>query len=200
MKKNDFLDELRVRLAGLSEADMKESIEYYSEAIDDRMEDGLSEEEAVAAIGSPAEIAGDILREMPLSKLVKARVKPQKKLSAFEIVLLILGSPIWLSLLVAFLIVVLSVYIVIWSVAVSLWSAETTVLAVAIAIAAPLLLSLLRGDIWAAVALLGAGMLLFGICIFMFFGCLYATKGMWTLSKKIFLGVKSCFIRKDAVK
>ena len=39
MKKNEFLAELRGRLAGLSEADLNRSLDYYAEMIDDRMED-----------------------------------------------------------------------------------------------------------------------------------------------------------------
>ena len=67
MKKNEFLAELRGRLAGLSEADLNRSLDYYAEMIDDRMEDGLSEDEAVNAVGTPAVIAEDILKEMPLT-------------------------------------------------------------------------------------------------------------------------------------
>ena len=56
MKKQEFLDELKKALWALPEADQKNSLEYYAEMIDDRMEDGLSEEEAVAAIGDLDEI------------------------------------------------------------------------------------------------------------------------------------------------
>ena len=48
MSKTEFLTELKKALEGLPEEDIEKSLEYYSEMIDDRIEDGLSEEEAVA--------------------------------------------------------------------------------------------------------------------------------------------------------
>ena len=68
--------------------------------IADRMEDGLSEEDAVASVGSVEEIAAQIIADTPLSKLAKAYIKPKRRLTAWEIVLLALGFPIWFSLLV----------------------------------------------------------------------------------------------------
>ena len=65
MKKNEFLEELKTRLWAMPEADKERSVDYYSEMIDDRMEDGLSEEEAVAAIGDLDEIVSQILSESP---------------------------------------------------------------------------------------------------------------------------------------
>ena len=50
MNKQEFLSRLRKQLKGLE--DKEERITFYSEMIDDRMEEGLSEEEAVAAVGS----------------------------------------------------------------------------------------------------------------------------------------------------
>ena len=64
MTKNEFLAELKERLAGLSEADLNRSMDYYAEMIEDRMEDGLSEEEAVKEVGTPAAIAEEILKEI----------------------------------------------------------------------------------------------------------------------------------------
>ena len=49
MNKELFLSSLRESLDGLSGEDIAERLAFYSEAIDDRMEDGLTEEEAVTA-------------------------------------------------------------------------------------------------------------------------------------------------------
>ena len=51
MTKTEFLDGLRAGLSDLDPADIQKSTDYYDEMICDRMEDGMSEEEAVAAIG-----------------------------------------------------------------------------------------------------------------------------------------------------
>lgn len=200
MRKSDFLTELRERLAGIFEADRKQSLDYYEEMIDDRIEEGLSEEDAVCAVGTPAEIAEVILKEMPLAKLVKARVKPNRKISAVEIVLLVLGSPIWLSFLVAGIAIVLSLYIVLWSVMISFWAAELALGVGALIGVLALPFAVAQGNVWAGVALLGAGIFLAGLSILGFYGCLCVTKGLCLLSKKIFLAIKFCFIRKEAIK
>ncbi len=60
MDKQTFLNELD-RLAGtLPVMDRGKLIEYYAEMIDDRMEDGLSEAEAVAMMGDPADLAREL--------------------------------------------------------------------------------------------------------------------------------------------
>ncbi|MBQ3028900.1 MAG: DUF1700 domain-containing protein [Lachnospiraceae bacterium] len=200
MKKNEFLSELRERLAGLSETDLNRSMDYYTEMIDDRMEDGRSEDEAVAEIGTPAVIAEEILKEMPLAKLVKARVKPKRKMAVWEVVLLVLGSPLWLALLITLFVAVLSLYIALWSVVISLWAVELALAATVLAGVVALPISLIQGNVWAGIALLGAGIFAAGLSMFGFYGCLYATKGACLLGKKLFLFVKSCFIRKEAVR
>lgn len=199
MTKREFLEELRKRLSDLNDEDFAASVAYYEEMIDDRMEDGLSEEEAVKEVGSPAEAASQILEEIPLGKIIKARVKPKNKLPVWAIVLLIVGSPIWLSLLIAAVSVVISVYASLWSAVVSLWASELAfaVGSVASLTSAPVLFAM--GHVWTGLASVGASLFLAGLSIFLFFGCFYATKGMFVLSKQIFLLIKRAFVRKEAV-
>ena len=49
MNKQEFLSQLRKGLAGLPQNDIEERLAFYGEMIDDRIEEGLSEEEAVSA-------------------------------------------------------------------------------------------------------------------------------------------------------
>ena len=42
MNRNDFLEAVRLKLKGLSEEDIKKALDFYEEAISDRMEDGLT--------------------------------------------------------------------------------------------------------------------------------------------------------------
>ena len=204
MTKNEFLAELKERLAGLSEADLNRSMDYYAEMIEDRMEDGLSEEEAVMEVGTPAAIAEEILKEMPLVKLVKARVKPKRKMAAWEIVLLVLGSPLWLALLLTLFAVVLSLCIalgaIVISVIISVWAVELSLGVASLAGVCVLPFVITGGHVWAGIALLGMGIFLAGLTILGFYGCLYATKGMWSFGKKMFRLLKSCFIRKETVR
>ena len=57
MCKQEFLSQLRARLGGLPHRDVEERLNFYGEMIDDRMEEGRSEDEAVSDIGSVEEIA-----------------------------------------------------------------------------------------------------------------------------------------------
>ena len=86
------------------------------------MEEGLSEDEAVSAIGTVDKIVEEIIGEIPLSKIAKEKIKPKRRMKAWEVVLLILGSPLWISLILAAFAVVLAVYASLWSVIVSLWA------------------------------------------------------------------------------
>ena len=63
MKKAEFLALLRERLADFSNEDAEKSAAFYSEMIDDRMEEGMTEEEAVAALGSLDDIVRSIRQE-----------------------------------------------------------------------------------------------------------------------------------------
>ena len=57
MNKHDFIAKLRAKLSGLPDSDVRERLGFYSEMIDDRIEEGLSEEAAVSEIGSVDDIA-----------------------------------------------------------------------------------------------------------------------------------------------
>lgn len=196
MNKQDFLSELRARLSGLPQEDINERLDFYEEMIDDRMEEGVAEEEAVAAVGNIDEIVSQILSAYPLSKLVKEKVKPKRKLRSWEIVLLILGSPIWVSLLIAAFAVVLSLNIVLWSLIVILWVVELSFAVSALAGVAGTVVLALQGQGSLGLACLGAALLFAGLTIFLFFGCKAAAKGAIILTKKIALGIKSLFVGK----
>ena len=162
--------------------------------IDDRMEEGMSEEEAVSDVGEVQDIADRILGEIPLSKLVRSKVKPKRALRVWEIILLALGSPIWLSVAVALVAVVLSVYIVLWSVALSVYAATLSVGLSGVALTLGCALFFVRDGAAAGLVALGCGLLLAGIAIFLLFGCHWGTKGLVWLSKKIWLLIKKCFV------
>lgn len=197
MTKTEWLSALRNRLAGLPEDDIARSLSFYEEMIDDRIEDGSGEEDALAAIGSPEKIAEQILSEISLPKLVKKRIKPSRALRAWEIVLLAVGSPLWLSLAVAAFAVLLSVYIVLWTIVLTVWALTVSFAAVFLGSIAGLVLLCIQGRVGEGLFLLGAGFVFGGLAVLLYLGSLGLTKGVGWLSKKILLGIKSCFIRKE---
>ena len=205
MKKSEFLEELGQRLDGLSEKDRKEYLDYYSEMIDDRIEDGLSEDEAVGAVGTPAAIAEEILYQTPIERFSKKIERKKRKLSAWEIVLLALGSPLWIVLLAAALVVVLSlvasllvIYFSLWAIAISIWAVGVALVACA-AVSIPLLVVYaISGNVAMGLFLLGCGLFGGGLSVFVFIGADYAAKGLCVIVKLTFGLIKRCFVRKEA--
>ena len=195
MDKYDFLLALEARLEGLPEADRQASLDFYSEMLDDLVEGGMTETEAVASLGSPEAIAEEILLEMPLPKLVKAKMK-KRRLSGLEITLLAVGFPIWLPIGIALLAVVFAIYISLWAVVVSLYAANVAMAACAPTGILAAVVLFASGKPTAALLFLGAGLALAGLSILSFLLCNLTAKGMWKLGKLTLRGIKACFIRK----
>lgn len=168
MSKQEFLDALRAKLEGLE--DIEASLEFYGEAIDDRMESGLTEQEAVAEIGSVEEVAAQILSEMPLPKLIKARATPKGKPSGWQIALIVLGSPVWLPLLLAAAVCLLAVYIVVWSVVIVFYALDFTLAAGVIGCLAGTVQPLMQGNFPGAGMAFGIGMISAGLSVLLFLG------------------------------
>ncbi len=196
MSKSDYLLELKKRLAGLPTKEVEERLAFYSEMIDDRVEDGLSEKEAVLEMGPIENIVAQIMADIPLRKIAGERIKPKRRLTAFETFLIVLGFPIWFSLLVSVFAVILSVYITFWSVIISLWAVFASFVASAFGIIVFGFALSFGEALLTGVASIGAGLVLAGLSIFMFYVCKAATKGILALTKKLAVCIKSCFIKR----
>lgn len=195
MTKQEFLNKLENALCGLPQDDIKKSLDFYSEMIDDRIEDGLSEQEAVAVFDVD-KIAKTILADIPITKLVKQTIKPKRRISTIEIILLVLGSPIWLALLISLLAVVLSIYVTLWSVIISLYAVFASLLACGIAGVLSVIGFCILGNVVQGAFIAGAGLVCLGLAIFMFMASNLAAKGLIWLGKKIWFGIKGCFVRR----
>lgn len=175
MTKKEFLKQLRRGLSGLSKEDREEKLAFYSEMIDDRMEEGLTEEEAVAEMDCVEDIA---------ARFAPSENKPCWGLGV--ILLLILGSPVWLSLLIAAFSVVLSLYVSLWAVIIALWAVEFSLWGCTLGALASGVVFFLTGQPVTAVAMLGAALVCAGVSVFLFYGCMAAAKGMVHLTKWVF--------------
>ena len=182
--------------------------------IDERVEDGMSEQEAVAAIGTPKQIAESIWKEMPFFKVVKANVKhvfqtkkkdrEQKQTkNVTATVLFWVGSPIWrclgLALIASWFAVLVAIYASLWATVVSLWAGF-------VSIAAGAAVGTLGSVVWFAVGnvggglfLLGAGVLLAGLSGFFYYACLFATKAVAVTSKYLWVWTKMLFVKKEKI-
>lgn len=201
MNKREFLAELRGELAKLpkDDDDIDEQLSFYGEMIDDCMEEGLSESEAVAAVGSVQKIVEQSLTEIPMTRLVREKISPRRTMRVWEIVLLIAGSPIWASLLLAAIAIALAVYIVIGSAGLALYAVDLALTAGGVAglIGAAAYAALT--DLGGAAFFLGAGLTCCGIAVLLFFGANRIAKLILLLSGKMLVGIKKCLVRRGSV-
>ncbi len=202
MTKLEFLTALAGRLAMLAGDERQKTLDFYGEMIDDRMEEGMSEEEAVASLEPVEEIAQEILCDQPLPNLLQARAdaasKAPRRRSALQITLIILGFPLWFPLLLAGGIVVLALYLVVWSLIVALY-------AVVGALGIFALMGVAFG-VWqmflnpaSGLFLVGAGVISAGLCIFAVFGVQELSIQLIRLTTRLGRWVKSLLIRKERI-
>lgn len=190
MNRQEFIGFLRQRLAGLPEEDIQKQCQYYCEMIDDRMEDGMSEEEAIAGIDLPGEETA--------VKLQPSEPKAaHKSMPVWAIVLLVLGAPVWLSLLIAAASVILSLYVSLWAVLISLYTIPVTLGACAVAGAALAVKHIVTGSAALAMFWLGTGLACAGLCMFSFYLCNLAAKGTVKLTVWSFQKLCAPFKRKE---
>ena len=194
MNKEQFLIELASALAGLPEDDIEKTLEFYSEMIDDRIEDGLSEEEAVADLGNIDEIRAQTIKDTPMTKLIKEKIKKKRELTGLEITLLIVGFPIWFPILVSAAAVIFSVYVTLWSLIVVLFAVEISFAASALACIVASIPSFIFLNVPTALFLLGGGLFLAGLSVLWVFVCRWGFKGIILLTRVF---IKSLFIGKE---
>jgi uncharacterized membrane protein len=194
VSKEAFLSELRSRLNGLPQEDIEDRVQFYAEMIDDRMEDGLSEADAVANIGSIDTIVSQIMSEIPLSRIVKTKTAGHKKLSGAAIALLVITSVVWVPLLMAGIIVFASVYVALWAVVVALIAtcASMYIGGVGVMIGSAVFFS--QGNAMAGVFYIGAGIALIGCGMIMTVIVWLCIKGVIKLGAAVLLGVKKLLI------
>lgn len=196
MNRYEFLYELKTKLSQLPESEIDKHLAYYEEMIDDRMEDGMTEEEAVASLEDVSVIAERILQDTPIVTLVKTKVKPKNGWTTAAVVAAIIGSPIWVSLLVALVAVVISVFIAFWAVVISIAAAMVAIILAGLALLiAPIFM--ISAGLPVAMMCFAAGLGVVGIALLGFVGVKYLAKGIIFLCKAMFRGVKSIFIRKE---
>ena len=192
MTKLEFLTQLESGLDVLTESDAQERLNFYSEMIDDRIDSGLSEEEATAGLGTTDEISekikAELLRENNEgAEPAAAEKKESRKIS--KTVSLVLGALPAILLAITVFALGITVYAVAWSAIACLFAANVAMAACAVAGAVMFFVNIFRGALAAAMIMLGTGALLSGLSILFFFGNLKVTEYMIKLTKNLFLGI-----------
>ena len=112
------------------------------------------------------------------------------KMPAWAIVLLTLGSPVWLSLLISAA-VVISIFVTVWSVIISLWAVFGALAGSGVGILIGGIYALIGVNAVTGVAFICAGLVCLGLSVFFFFLCKAITKGTVILTKNIFTSIFS---------
>lgn len=177
MNKMEFLNNLSAQISMYPSEETNKSLDYYAEIIEDRIEDGMTEEEAVASLGFVEEIAEQIKCELPFSTIVKYKAKEKTnggRVPVWAIILIVLGSPIWIAIGA----VVLSVYIVLWTMNLALWMMDLGLAMGGASCIVSALVMIIKGSFASVAVYFGVALILVGISIIVFLGCLYISKGL----------------------
>ena len=188
MKKEEFLNELEKKLQGLPKKDMEEKLEFYSEMIDDRVEEGMTEEEAIKDIGGTDEAIKQIVDETPITSLVKEKFKPKKSISGMTILLLILGFPLWLPLFLVLCVLVLVFFLLLWVLVIVSYSVEIGLVGATAASVIPFAQKMMNGNFnigYLGITILGVGVTLLFISV-----CYLSTKATAKMTRGFFRGLK----------
>lgn len=188
MTKQEFLKEIKKNIHALPRKDRKRVVEYFSEMIDDRMEDGLSEEEAIAEIGEPQEAA----RQTISDPAFLAEIKPEAarpKNNALLIVLAILGSPLWIAFAAVVLALLLVFYILLFVFVVVLFVLVLALGLSAIAMLVAGIYELTKLMIPLGFFLIGAFLALTGLTLLAFLGARQAAVGLVRFAGITFKGL-----------
>ena len=193
MNKQEYLAQLRAALACLPEGEIEESVAFYTEMIDDRVADGLTEEEATAQLDDPKAAARAIVADLPVVPRTVVRTKQRNR--ALYWTLVILGSPLWLTLLLAAGMLVLAGLLTIWCLILGLW-----LLAAGLLAGGPLgmgvcLWALAVGQPAYGVFELGSGLLCFGLGLFCLHGAVAASKTLMQVSRQWIAKAKAPFVK-----
>lgn len=193
MNKQEYLAQLRAALACLPEGEIEESVAFYTEMIDDRVADGLTEEEATAQLDDPKAAARAIIADLPVVPRTVVRTKQRNR--ALYWTLVILGSPLWLTLLFAAGMLVLAGLLTIWCLILGLW-----LLAAGLLAGGPLgigvcLWALAVGQPAYGVFELGSGLLCFGLGLFCLHGAVAASKTLMQVSRQWIAKAKAPFVK-----
>ncbi|MCD8357588.1 MAG: DUF1700 domain-containing protein [Oscillospiraceae bacterium] len=174
MNKSGFLSGLENRLKGLPQEEIKKTTDYYSEMIDDAVENGETEQDVTARLGSVDEVADKIINEMPLGKIVKANVR-ERNISAAATTLLIVGSPVWFPLSLSVIVVALAVYAAVWSAIIACFAADAALAmsGVAMLVASPFAVTAAP---WKAMLLFGLALVCIGAAVIVFYLSIWVAK------------------------
>ncbi len=98
--------------------------------------------------------------------------------------LIIIGSPLWVPILITVSALILSLFAMLFAVIILFWAVFASLAASSFASIIIGLLNIIDATVLIGSSLIGFGFVLAGLAIFVFFGCIYATKCALLITKK----------------
>ncbi|WP_211749234.1 DUF1700 domain-containing protein [Paenibacillus sp. Marseille-Q4541] len=185
MTKSKFLSELAEKLKNLPQSEISKSIDFYSEIIDDRMEEGMSEEEAVNGLGNVEDIAREVMLDS--TSLLKLIV-PNSSLSKSDIALLVFASPLFIIMFA----LIFTFYAIVWLLIITLFLIELAFLLTGITGVVASIINF--GDnIPFSLLMFFGGLICVGIGIFTFSPIKLISKKIIGLTIRVMRKIKSIF-------
>ena len=127
--------------------------------------------------------------------MIKQEPPKKDNTKAWLIILLIVGSPVWIPVVAGLLSTAVSVYVSLWAVVISLYAVFVALVAAAIGCIVGSFFMV--GGWGAAVVAWGAALVCAGLAILIFMLSNLAAKGMVALTKLCIAGVRNIFQRKE---
>ena len=194
MYKYEFLTALRQQLVGLPKEDIEERVSFYEEMINDRMDEGKSEQEAFAEIGTVEDVVKQIASETNFVRLVVHKMTPKRSLRGWEVAIIIATFPFWFPLVVTSFALAFVGFVLIWTLVIVTYSVDISLWAGSALSGFSFAMTLMNGE--PNYMMLGACVAALGGAILMIFGCYGSTRLTIGLTKRMMIGIKSAFIRK----
>ncbi len=192
MTRHQFLEGLRQELKGLPRQEIEQTVHYYWEIIADRMEEGMTEEQAVAKMEPMHIIARRVLSDF------KGGAAPRRKLSGFLIAMLILGFPLWFPLLITGAALMVVALTLVWVLVLTLWAVCLGLFSGGMAAIITLFLGNFHSGL-PFVAQIGLGMAAMGLSIFLFYGAKGAIPLAMGATVSMVSWIKRGFVRRGIV-
>lgn len=195
MNKAGFLKELAFYLHKMNDEEKNKFISYYDEMISDYIENGISEEDAVSKIGAPQKIAEELLESYDSVQINMFSTRSK----VLNIILLIIGFPLWGSLGLAAILLVLSFYICIWCIPVSTGAFSIGFFASSIigVIGAPFIMS---GNLSLGIMQLGTGIAFIGASFLLGLATIILSKKFIMITKAFNLRLSALFKKKVVIR
>lgn len=179
MNKNQFLNDLKRNLKQYPKDFVIETIDYYSEAIADGMEDGLTEEESIKRLGKLPDILESIKENAKATEVKEVN----NNVNGLNLVLVLLLFPFWLPIVIVF-------FVVLWALAFASCVFEFALGISGLALTFSSFGNLFTGLPGAFGLNFGVGLGLIGITILLFFLVVIILKWVLKINKKFFYTIK----------